>query len=325
MMKPWLWLPPKWSHSMAPALLPLATLVGGSRVPLRWRHFHWKSREFINPLGIAGGVDKEGHSLLQWQALGAGFLEVGTITPKPQGPNAGLIIDRDIKTHSLWNKMGFPNAGANKARTHLLEILPDLKVPLFINIGKNRDTDNKYALQDYQSAFSTLSDCSDIFVINISSPNTKGLRDLQQKVSLQNLLRGIRETAHSKQLLLKLSPDMTTDQLKESLDLGVQEMMDGFILTNTTVQRPCPLPYPSSEGGVSGEPLKALSRQTLLVAVDHLKDCTSDLLIVSAGGVMDAEEIQWRLEHGADLIQVYAALVYHGPFFFRNVVKQLWQ
>lgn len=321
-MKPWLWLPPKWSHSMVPALLPLATIFT-SKTPLRGHAFHWKGHNFINPLGIAGGVDKEGASLLHWQQLGAGFLEVGTITPRAQRPNPGTIIDRDNKSHSLWNKMGFPNAGADIAKDQLLKMKPKIKVPLFINIGKNRDTDNKQALNDYKSAIKTLSECSDIFVINISSPNTTGLRDLQHHDQLKNLLSGIRQEAPQKKLLLKLSPDMTNDQLKDCLDLGLQEKMDGFTLTNTTLQRPLVLPFPK-EGGVSGEPLKVLSRQALITTITHLGDSKQNLLIISAGGIMNSEEVRWRLDHGANLIQVYSALVYSGPFFFRNVVKELW-
>ncbi len=322
-MKPWLWLPPKWSHSMAPLLLPLATLFSGQK-PVRWKSLRWKNLDFINPLGIAGGVDKEGSSLLHWQQLGAGFLEVGTITPKPQGPNSGLIIDRDPKSFSLWNKMGFPNAGAESTKDHLLKIASKLKVPLLINIGKNRNTDNKDALRDYKAALQILAPCSNTFVINISSPNTSGLRDLQQNNQLKGLLAGLRQEASQKNLLLKLSPDLSSDQLKDCLDIGLQEKMDGFILTNTTLQRPLALPYPQSEGGVSGEPLKLLSRQSLMTAMSHLGENKKDLLIISAGGILDSEEVMWRLNQGADLIQVYSALIYSGPFFFRNVVKQLW-
>ncbi len=321
-MKPWLWLPPTWSHTLAPAILPLVAMFG-PKGPARWKPLQWKGNEFLNRLGIAGGVDKEGTQLIHWQNLGAGFLEVGTVTPRPQGPNPGLIMDRDRRTKSVWNKMGFPNPGAEIVKTQLLKIAPDLKVPLFINIGKNRDTDNKDAVKDYAVAYSILKECSDIFVINISSPNTKGLRDLQDREHLRGFLAGIRQVASDKKLLLKLSPDMTPDSLKESLDLGVQEKMDGFILTNTTLQRPGTLPYPP-EGGVSGDPLKALSRQALTLSVQHLGETKKDHLIVSVGGILDYKEIAWRLEHGADLTQVYAALVYKGPLFFRKAAKYSW-
>lgn len=322
-MKPWLWLPAKWSHTLAPTLLPLMSWCG-SQSPTRWRPFSWKGLEFANPLGLAGGVDKDGRQLLNWQRLGAGFLEVGTITPRPQGPNPGRIMDRDTRTLSVWNKMGFPNPGAENVQKVLESIHSEIKVPLFINIGKNRDTDNSAAMSDYVKAYQILKNSSQTFVINISSPNTKGLRDLQSKSALQELLKSLRNEIGDKNLLLKLSPDLSDDQLKECLDIGLKENMDGFILTNTTLQRPCDLPYSPQEGGVSGIPLKDLSRHSLKVSLNHLGDDRKQKLIISVGGIMDANEIQWRLDQGANLVQVYSALIYSGPFFFRKMARQTW-
>ncbi|MEY4615888.1 MAG: hypothetical protein RJB66_848 [Pseudomonadota bacterium] len=322
MIKPWLWIPPSWSHNLAPAILPVLSFFH-KEGPTRWKPLSWKNQQFENPLGIAGGVDKQGNQLLHWQKLGAGFLEVGTVTPRPQGPNPGTIMDRDSKTLSVWNKMGFPNPGAEFVKEKIESILPDLKVPLFINIGKNRDTDNDHAIDDYKSALQTLQNCGTTFVINISSPNTKGLRDLQSREHLRVFLSEVRQSAPNKNLLLKLSPDMSDDQLREAIDLGAQEKMDGFILTNTTLQRPGNLPFPS-EGGVSGSPLRLISRKTLQTAVSHLGHDKKNFLIVSAGGIMDCEEIAWRLENGADLTQIYAALIYHGPLFFKKAARFQW-
>lgn len=322
-MRPWLWLPASWSHQLAPAILPVVAKLA-SNESARWKSFAWKGLEFPNPLGIAGGVDKSGAQLTSWQALGAGFLEVGTVTPRPQGPNPGRIMDRDSKTLSVWNKMGFPNPGAEAVREQLDKIKTDLQIPLFINLGKNRDTDNQNAVKDYISAFKTLQEYSETFVINISSPNTKGLRDLQSRELLSSFLAELRQVANSKKLLLKLSPDMNAGMLRESLDLGVQEKMDGFILTNTTLQRPGDLPFPN-EGGVSGAPLQPISRQTLELAVQHLGNDKKNYLIVSVGGIMDYEEVEWRLKHGADLVQVYAALIFQGPFFFQRAARYSWQ
>lgn len=321
-MKPWLWLPPQWSHALAPVVLPMVATLA-PKCSYRWKPLKWKGLDFVNPLGIAGGVDKTGTQLVAWQKLGAGFLEVGTVTPRPQGPNPGTIIDRDNRTHSVWNKMGFPNPGAEAVRDQLLKIGPQIQVPLFINIGKNRDTKNDEALKDYTAAFNILKDCGTTFVINISSPNTKGLRDLQSREYLSDFLKGMRDVASDKNLLLKLSPDMSIDALKESLDLGVQEKLDGFILTNTTLQRPGSLPFPT-EGGVSGEPLKELSRSTLVTTCQHLGNEKKKHLIVSVGGILNFEETSWRLDHGADLVQVYAALIYEGPLFFRRAAHYQW-
>lgn len=322
MMKPWLWLPASWSHQLAPAILPVLSFFE-NQGPAKWKPLTWRNESFQNPLGIAGGVDKAGTQLLHWQKLGAGFLEVGTVTPRPQGPNPGTIMDRDSKSFAVWNKMGFPNPGAEAVKEKLEEIQAELQVPLFINIGKNRDTDNDRAIDDYVSALKTLSPCGNTFVVNISSPNTKGLRDLQGKEYLRGFLSELRQTAPEKNLLLKLSPDMSEDQLKESIDLGAQEKMNGFILTNTTLQRTNELPFPK-EGGVSGHPLKNLSRQALQISSQHLGADRKNYLIVSVGGIMDYEEVAWRLANGADLTQVYAALIYHGPLFFRNAARYPW-
>lgn len=323
-MKPWLWLPPTWSHALAPAFLPLVARLASDGKPAQWKSFLWQGHHFPNPLGLAGGVDKEGNQLLQWQQLGAGFLEVGTITPRPQGPNPGRIMDRHTRTLSVWNKMGFPNPGAQAVRQQLLKYSGQLKIPLFINIGKNRDTDNHDAAKDYCQAYDILKDCGDIFVINISSPNTKGLRDLQSRQYLSQFLDEIRNYASDKKLLLKLSPDMDNDNLRESLDLAMEKKMDGFILTNTTLQRPLELPFPPHEGGVSGDPLKILARQALSTTTQHLGDQKKNYLVVSVGGILDYEEVAWRLDHGANLTQVYAALVYQGPFFFQEAAKYPW-
>lgn len=323
-MKPWLWLPPEWAHIIAPHFLPLIAHCGVKKTP-QWKSFEWKGNVFQNPLGVAGGVDKEGHQILAWQALGAGFVEVGTITPRPQTPNPGKIMDRQYSTLSLWNKMGFPNEGVQVLKKRLENIDGKLQIPLFVNIGKNRDTPNENAYLDYLKCIQELKNLTKVFVINISSPNTKGLRDLQATESLRQLLKPLRNEATEQSLLLKLSPDMETDALKDILDLCLHEKIDGVILTNTTLQRPIKsLPY-SSEGGLSGEPLKEFSRKALQTAVLHLGSDKNKLLLVSVGGVTNTTEVQWRLDHGAHLVQTYSGLIFEGPFFFKKVAKQLWQ
>jgi dihydroorotate dehydrogenase len=325
LMKPWLWLPPTWSHVMAPHLLPILAQCADSKTP-QWKSFDWKGNQFKNPLGVAGGIDKEGHQLIAWQSLGAGFVEVGTITPRPQTPNPGKIMDRQLSTLSIWNKMGFPNEGVQVLKTRLEKIGDKIQIPLFVNIGKNRDTANDNAYQDYLICIKELKQLTKVFVINVSSPNTKGLRDLQSAESLQKLLQPLRQEAANHSLLLKLSPDMDADSLKRLLDLCLTEQIDGVVLTNTTLQRPNKsLPYSAVEGGVSGAPLRELSRQALLTAIQHVGADRSKLLLVSVGGVTDSAEVQWRLDHGAHLVQTYSALIFQGPFFFKKVAKDLWQ
>lgn len=328
-IKPWLWMPAQWSHHIAPLALPIAAQLsktcGDANTP-EWKSFHWRGLHFANPLGVAGGVDKEGYQLLSWQALGAGFMEVGTITPRPQGPNPGKIIDRDSATRSLWNKMGFPNQGIEALKKNLDKIKDDLKIPLFINIGKNRETPNENAVDDYLKCITGLKNETSVFVINISSPNTKGLRDLQNLEVIRKLLKPLRQAASDHSLLLKLSPDLTADALKDLLDVCLQENINGVILTNTTQQRPLNnLPFSASEGGVSGAPLRDISRKALVDTIKHVGNDKNKLLIVSVGGVTDIEEVEWRLNHGAHLVETYSALIFDGPFFFKKAAKHQWQ
>ena len=327
LIRPWLWLPAQTSHHLSSLFLkcygkvkPLQTLT--------WRPFTWHGLEFTNPLGISGGVDKNGDHIQNWWTLGAGFIEVGTVSPKAQEANPGKTIDRDKPSESLWNHMGFPNKGAQ----HLLENLKRLYrphfTPIFVNIGKNRSTPLETAHEDYIKCMKILTHHVDALVINISSPNTEGLRDLLKPKALSKFLSSIYE-AHTQPddatniqppILLKLSPDVSEEELHTILKVSMDVGMDGWILTNTTSHRNDNSPFPK-EGGVSGKPLAALSKKHLKLAVNFLGDKKKDKLLISVGGVMTPQEVLERLNMGADLVQVYSALIFHGPFFFRSVAE----
>lgn len=323
-MSPWLWLPSKLAHDISPHILPLISTFTPT-FDNRWSPLKWRNLHFANPLGLAGGVDKNGSTLACWKKLGAGFLEVGTVTPKPQGPNPGQILLRDKKHKALWNKMGFPNVGGDQ----LAQTLKKLKkggTPLFVNIGKNRWTKPREAFLDYVLCIKKLQDYADSFVVNLSSPNTQGLRDLLETAELKTFLSSLHNHLnHSnllkKPLLLKLSPDMNEDSLKRTLEVST-DFVDGWILTNSTKSRYPSSPFPSKEGGVSGRPLAHLSRKALAIATSY-KNQNPKKLIISTGGINGHGEILKRLEMGADLIQVYSALVFSGPLFFRNQIKEL--
>lgn len=324
-MKIWQFLPAKLAHDLAPYALPVIARAWGVKETPQRHAFKWEklkaNKIFANPLGIAGGVDKTGEQLLSWQQLGAGFLELGTLTPLPQKPNPGQILARSFKHLALWNKMGFPNAGVADAKRRLEALDKKLRVPLFINIGKNRQTPNEEAHKDYQTCIRELKTHADVFVINISSPNTKGLRDLQASRQLGELVKTCQdETGGATPLLVKLSPDLTEDSLKSNLEVLLKNQIDGITLTNTSIQRPPGTEeFLAHEGGVSGAPLKILSRSALSQAIEFLGEDKKKLLIVSAGGIDSKEELLWRLHQGANLCQVYAALVFKGPRFFQNV------
>ena len=330
MIKPWLWLPPKLAHDLSPLAVELYSLFQKNKTPLTplWQPFSWKNIHFKNRLGLAGGVDKNAEHLAAWQNVGCGFIEVGTITPLPQSPNPGKIIDRSTKEEALWNKMGFPSAGADEVFYNISAQDPKPSVPLFINIGKNRNTTNETAHHDYNILIEKFYDCADAFVVNISSPNTKGLRDLANKESLEAFIKPIMQQkatldkirASEKPILIKLSPDLQSDELKRIMDISIQNHIDGFVLTNTTLSRNTLKKF-STEGGVSGKPAAELSILSLKTAIEHLGSEKSKKMLISVGGVMTAEDVFERIALGADLVEVYTALVFSGLNFFRKVEK----
>jgi dihydroorotate dehydrogenase len=322
-MKPWLWLPPKIAHDLSPLGVQLYSWTQQKRTP-EWSSFFWRNIEFKNRLGLAGGVDKNAENLPAWEKLGCGFVEMGTVTPLPQEPNPGVIFDRSIEDQALWNKMGFPSLGADEAFYNLRNFKQDSSLPVFVNIGKNRQTPNELAAKDYCYLIERFNSVADAFVVNISSPNTKGLRDLANRESLEAFLKPIASTKvelkSEKPILLKLSPDMETDDLKRILDVSVQNSVDGFVLTNTTLSRNTVKSF-SNEGGLSGKPVAELSKKALQTAVNHLGAEKSKKLLISVGGVMTSEDVFERLSIGADLVEVYTALIFSGLNFFRKVEK----
>ncbi len=319
MIRPWLWLPAKISHSLSGVGVEAAALLTSesqTTQTFEWKPFTWKGLHFRNRFGTAGGLDKNAEHVQAWQKLGAGFIEIGTVTPKPQAGNPGTVIDRNLKHLALWNKMGFPSKGAEFVQKRLLGLKRN--VPLFINIGKNRDTPLENAGADYLTLTEQFRSQADALVINISSPNTPGLRSLAQVDSLKGWLGSVIKKAQTTPVLLKLSPDMADQDLKETVLLAVQEGIAGFILTNTTLSRASGLSFPV-EGGVSGLPLKEKALHALDQIQTILGSQRSSLLIVSCGGVMTAEDVFDRLERGADLVQTYSALVFNGPGFLKDV------
>jgi dihydroorotate dehydrogenase len=323
-LKPWLWLPPRVAHDLSPFVLKACSLVR-SRVTYEWRPLEWKGLRFANRLGIAGGVDKNGGSVPGWWTLGPGFLEIGTVTPLPQGPNPGQIMQRDIREGALWNRMGFPSAGADRVARNLAKLGRPYHSPLLVNIGKNRATPNECAADDYITCMRKLAAYADAFVINISSPNTSGLRDLLKRENLKNFLAPLSESRNAlptrTPLLLKLSPDIGRADLDSALATSIELGLDGWIVSNTTLQREPGSRFPA-EGGVSGAPLANLSRDLLKTAVQLLGPDKHDRLLISAGGIMSPSDVRERLELGADLVQVYSALIFQGPGFFAQVARE---
>ena len=323
-MKPWLYLPPKISHDLSPFALKALTFLKP------WPHKSSAKKQllglnFLSPFGTAGGLDKDAHSLFSWAKMGAGFLEVGTLTPEPQGPNPGLILQRSFKDEALWNAMGFPNAGYKAVKPKLTQyqslkssrILP----PLFINIGKNRTTALKEAHKDYLLGLEAFDDLADAFVINISSPNTKDLRLLHEEKNFLPFINPLLEASKKiqKPLLLKLSPDLANENFKRFVTLCTKIPLDGITLTNTTSSRPKSLTtsFPNC-GGLSGKPLAQLSIEKLKTARKILNKEGSKQVLISVGGIMSPKDAVHRLELGADLVQMYSGLIFYGPSLLKD-------
>jgi dihydroorotate dehydrogenase len=284
--------------------------------------------EFPNPVGLAAGLDKNADYLDGLARLGFGFIEVGSVTPKPQPGNPQPRIFRLTSADSLINRMGFNNNGVD----YLLERVVDKKrdFVLGINIGKNLSTPLDQALADYQLALEKVYLSADYIAINISSPNTPGLRDLQREDALEALLSGIGqlrrglEDQHQlrRPLALKLSPDLDPQAVPVIADLLRKHEVDGLIATNTTISRDGVKDHRLSAetGGLSGAALRDRSRQVLS---DFYRELGDDIPIISVGGIDSAEEARLRFELGAKLVQLYTGLIYRGPGLVNTITRSL--
>ncbi len=326
----WKFLPAELAHKLAPIGLSYFANKYPEQPP-KWRELSWSNIYFPNPLGIAGGVDKNASMLSLWPRLGTGFIEVGTVTPYAQSPNKGRIMDRDWDAQNLWNRMGFPSEGSDDVYYNIKHFRQDNpnSIPLFMNIGKNRTRPNEEAEIDYLYLVERFKGLCEAFVVNVSSPNTQGLRSLQNEQALRSLSEKIVIAAGKTPVLVKLSPDMSESDFLASLDACLAAKVRGFILTNTTLSRPAGCPFPT-EGGLSGKSLAELSKKHLRLAENHFANLSqqsanfrSSLLIISAGGVLNADDVKERLDLGANLVQTYSGLVFSGPSFFRDVAEKM--
>lgn len=325
--KPWLFLPASFAHQMSSWFLSAYGRLKPYQT-LTWSPFTWRNLEFTNPLGIAGGVDKDAEHVKDWWTLGPGFIEIGTVTPKPQPGNSGRVLARDNDHQALWNQMGFPSRGVKKVLSNIRGLYEPRFTPIFANIGKNASTPLEKASEDYIECMQGLRGFVDAFVINVSSPNTEGLRDLLEPARLKEFLSpvlaanrdstGKRSSDGGHPVLLKLSPEVSCSTLNQVLKVCVDLGVDGFVLTNSSLEIRESLSFPKT-GGVSGRPLANRSKELLKETVRYLGDQAKDKLLISCGGVLTPEDVFERLSLGANLVQVYSALVFNGPFFFRQV------
>jgi dihydroorotate dehydrogenase len=282
--------------------------------------------DFDHPLGLAAGFDKDARCLPGVEALGFSFAEVGTVTPRPQPGNPRPRIFRLPEDAALINRMGFPSAGMDAVAHNLSH--RQRSYPIGVSLGKNKDTALIDAHQDYCATLECLYPCADFFVINVSSPNTPDLRMLQAREYLTTLLSHLRDTiqsqpAESKPLLLKLSPDMSREEIDGALDLASTYGIGGIVATNTTTGRiGLRSPRQTESGGLSGRPLQARSSEV----IRHIyRQTHGKLCIVGVGGIFSGDDIWEKLCAGASLVQAYTGLIDEGPTFVRRALRQLRQ
>ncbi|MDJ0365769.1 quinone-dependent dihydroorotate dehydrogenase [Hymenobacter sp. H14-R3] len=284
--------------------------------------------QFANPVGLAAGFDKNAALTDELATMGFGFVEIGTVTPRPQPGNPQPRLFRLPQDEALINRMGFNNDGATAVAARLRQ-RRNRHLIIGGNIGKNKDTPNERAGDDYVAAFEALAEVVDYFVVNVSSPNTPGLRELQDKKPLIKLLQQVQERnlarPQPRPLLLKIAPDLTNAQLDDILEIARETQLSGLVATNTTISRDG-LTTAAGQvagygaGGLSGRPLRA--RATEVIAYLHRRS-QGALPIIGAGGIHSAADALEKLAAGAALVQLYTGFIYEGPGLVRKINKQL--
>lgn len=320
-------LPPETAHGVALAALRAAGTL--PRLAPRRRDIEVLGLRFPNRVGVAAGLDKDAVAAAGLARLGFGFVEVGTVTPRPQRGNPQPRLFRLTEDRALINRMGFNSAGMSAVTANLVRARTRIDVPVGVNIGKNRETPLDDVKRDYAACLTAVYDAADYLTVNLSSPNTPGLRDLQAASRAHALVASLIEVrdrlaaargAATKPILVKLAPDLAAADLEETARAVVAAGADGFVAVNTTVARPAALRSPNAvqAGGLSGVPLLARAKDT----VRRLRDSVGpDPAIVGVGGIATPADTTSMLAAGADLVQVYTALVYAGPALARRLTR----
>jgi len=323
-------LDPETAHRFAIACLRRASRLDPALQTLKIFQPPLKSKTlfgltFPNPIGLAAGLDKNGVALPAWAALGFGYIEIGTVTAKPQPGNPEPRIFRFPEQAALINRLGFNNDGADAIAERLSKLRESPKgvrgwptVPVGINIGKSRATPVESAAEDYLYSFRRLHSFADYIVLNVSSPNTPGLRELQSARQLSILLGVLRNESVAKPLIVKIAPDLLPDELEDIVTTCEQNEVAGIIATNTTLDHSSIPPGRDQEGGLSGSPLREKS-----TAVVRAIATRSTIPVIASGGIFDAASAREKFEAGAQLLQIYTGYIYRGPDLLREIVNQL--
>jgi dihydroorotate dehydrogenase len=318
-------LQPETAHHVAECVLRLPNVSQVPFNPFLKSHFITDDvlkqtlfgREFLNPVGLGAGFDKNATMIRGMQILGFGYTEIGTVTPKPQAGNPKPRMFRHIEEETIQNAMGFNNDGAYKVVKRLKERFP-FTTPIGVNIGKNKVTPEKEAINDYTHLIKAFNGLGDYFVINISSPNTPGLRDLQNEEFITRLFAEAKALTDMP-ILLKIAPDMEIEDAVALTKMAVEKGADGIIATNTTIDYSL-VKHPKDIGGLSGAVLKEKSFKIFDAIAAELYGKTT---LISVGGIDSAQEAYRRIRAGANLVQILSGLVFHGPDMIMNINKEL--
>lgn len=317
LVKPLLFgLPPETAHNLAL----WAASKGLGRVSLASRDLSKTlfAVRFPNPIGLAAGFDKDAVALDHWKNFGFGFVEVGTVTRHAQPGNPKPRLFRLREERAIINRMGFNNSGADAMARRLERANPG--IPVGVNIGKSKVTPLENAHEDYAYSYRLLKGFADYVVVNVSSPNTPGLRDLQDKESLTKILSALKEIDACKPLFVKIAPDLSLGSIEDVVGVATTLGLTGIVATNTTIARDM-LPHdPNIQGGLSGAPLTAMADETLRFLNGI---CGDELVLIGCGGVMSPTDARRKFSLGAELVQVYTGWVYGGPGFVGKIVEAL--
>jgi dihydroorotate dehydrogenase len=275
---------------------------------------------FPNPLGLAAGFDKNAQALDHWHRLGFGHVEVGTVTYLPQAGNPKPRLFRLPESKALINRMGFNNDGARVVAGRIAASRP--RLPVGINLGKSKLTDLAEAAADYQKSYRLLRPFGDYFVVNVSSPNTPGLRTLQEKGPLREIFAALREVDSTKPLFVKIAPDLEFTALDDVLEVAIEARLAGLIATNTTISR-ADLPRdPNEAGGLSGAPLRSRSNAVLAHLARHVPP---EMTLIGVGGIFTGDDLYEKLRLGAHMAQIYTGWIYGGPATIPRCLARLVQ
>ncbi|WP_407810795.1 quinone-dependent dihydroorotate dehydrogenase [Spiribacter roseus] len=325
-------LPPERAHDLTFGSLDQLFRLGGGRLfPARVEAPQsLMGLEFANAVGLSAGLDKNGDHIRSLAGLGFGFIELGTVTPVAQPGNLAPRVFRLPAHQALINRLGFNNEGLAALIGHLEDAAPEVDVPIGVNIGKNRDTPLERATDDYLACLEAVHGLADYVVVNLSSPNTPGLRSLQAGENLTGLVQILRERADALNattgrrvpLMVKIAPDLDDDALRWLVDALLAAGVDGLTATNTTVDHSAVAGarHAAETGGLSGSPLRQRATEVIATVRAH---AGPELPIIGVGGIMSGEDAVEKIQAGANLVQVYTGLIYQGPALIRNAARAI--